>query len=94
MVDFTATQVQAKGGAPTASHEGGGGNQGRCGHAPKCDTAALRQQGARAIPPTSKDPHHRRRATGRVPTAASVTQPLMWSTPGLVGKGPPWSPMR
>jgi hypothetical protein len=25
MVDFTATQVQAKGGAPTASHEGRGG---------------------------------------------------------------------
>jgi hypothetical protein len=24
MVDFTATQIQAKGGAPTASHEGGG----------------------------------------------------------------------
>jgi hypothetical protein len=70
MVDFAATQVQSKGGAPSLATRGP--NQGLCGQATKHATTALHMQGGGAVLPTGGDPCHRHRATGRVCPLARV----------------------
>jgi hypothetical protein len=57
MVDFAASQVQAKGGAPLSSCVGGP-DQGCRSQATKHATIALRRWGGRVVPPTSRDPCH------------------------------------
>jgi hypothetical protein len=74
IVDFASTQAWAKGVAPSANREGGGGeaDRGRCGQALERLTSTHHRRGGYDVPPAGGVPGHRHCATSGVHPLASV----------------------
>jgi hypothetical protein len=71
MVDFTATQAQAKGAAPSANREGGQ-TEAVVAKTPSALPPPTTNGVDRDVPPTGRDPRHRCYVTSKVSPLAQV----------------------